>query len=246
MLIKTTDIVSTFWGLDIKEWLTAIGIVATFSIGLINFFNLLNINKRTVYVNTITTERVKWMGKLRELLSEYLSLSTYYSSKPIFEGEELNKFLERLIYLSQNIKLHLNHIDQRDEEINNLIQKINNLIFGVYSMSKIIKLPDNERVSAYINEFNNNNEIFNAVVSSMDQELIDIFLYHPDKLKDDSIKMKVAEFLHNSLQEHAKNNFGIKNKEELMRMTNELVNHGRIYLKNEWEKVKMEAQKGGY
>lgn len=123
--------------LEPKDWVTLVGISVTLLIGIINLINGIRINKRTVFVNAITSERVKWMSELKELISEYLSLTQYYSTKQMPTGDAQDKYLERLVYLENRIKLHLNYIDEEDEEINILISKINYQIFGLHQYATL-------------------------------------------------------------------------------------------------------------
>jgi hypothetical protein len=60
--------------METKEWVMVVGILATFIIGFANLiFNLHN-GKRTAFVNTVTSERIKWIGKVRENISKLLSI----------------------------------------------------------------------------------------------------------------------------------------------------------------------------
>ena len=47
-----------------KEGVLFLGVVVTLVLGLYN----LRHNKRTAFINTVTSERVKWIAKLRERL----------------------------------------------------------------------------------------------------------------------------------------------------------------------------------
>ena len=125
-----------------KDYVTLLGILFTFLIGIINLFNSLFTNKRTVFVNAVTSERVKWIGQLKELLSEYLSITSFYEQKPFLEKEELKIYFERLIYLKNRIRLHLNPTDEKDKKIVELIDKINNKIFNLYEFREYYLMKD--------------------------------------------------------------------------------------------------------
>lgn len=119
-----------------KDWITLMSILVTLVIGITTLIISIRTNKKSRFVNAVTTERVKWMTNLKELISEYLSLATYYDDKPFLSGEEQAKYFERLFYLQNNIKLQLNYTDSKDQEINELIDKINQKIIGLYKAKK--------------------------------------------------------------------------------------------------------------
>lgn len=222
-----------------REAMMLYAVFATLILGIINIYISISTNKRTVFVNAITSERVKWMGDLKELLSEYLSLTTYYDQKPTLEGELLAAYLERLIYLQNRIKLHLNYIDNKDEEINNLIGKINIKMFGLYNVKDSLQMISKERfenipseqMNEYMSNVYKNKEDLEAVITS---------------LKNNDHSTLISEF--NKVIEEINKDFvkkyGYEGKQELKEYTNQLVELSRRYLKIEWEKVKREAEKG--
>src|SRR5436305_1623646 len=61
--------------METKDWVLAGGILVTFAIGVANLVTSLKTTRRTAYVNTITSERIKWIGKLRENVSQFCSAS---------------------------------------------------------------------------------------------------------------------------------------------------------------------------
>lgn len=225
--------------MELKDWITIIGIGLTFVIGIFNLFNGIKINKRTVFVNAITSERVKWMGQLKELIAEYLSLTTFYERKPVLEGEDLAKYFERLIYLQNRIKLHLNYVDLKDEEINLLIEKINKKIFGIYEAKEIISLPKKDRFDAIPEEIKQ--EYFDKVLRrDVDKETAKKIIATGDKESLIEVFNKVVKEISKDFKEE----YGYKGKKDLIEYTNKLVDKSRRYLKVEWEKVKDEAEKG--
>ncbi|NEZ45463.1 hypothetical protein, partial [Paenibacillus alvei] len=118
--------------MSISEWITLGAVIVTLAVGIINLLSSIWTNKRTTFVNAVTSERVKWIGQLRELISEYLMLAAYYDEKPLLKGEELKKYFEKLTFLKYRIKLHLNQEGEMDQEINELIEKINKKLFDIY------------------------------------------------------------------------------------------------------------------
>lgn len=222
-----------------REMVMLYGVFGTLVIGLVNFFVNMSINKRTVFVNAVTSERVKWMSELKELLAEYISVTSYYEDKPFYEEREKNEYFERLIYLQGKIKLHLNHIDKRDEEINGLISEINQKIFGIYEAKKAIESFKKERLNVFSVE--KQKGYFDKVFTEkVDKETAKAVFLKNDR---DALVKVYYEVL-KLANEEIKNKYGYKGRDELISKVDELINKSRIYLKEEWEKVKDEAQRG--
>ncbi|MED4135735.1 hypothetical protein P4668_25420 [Priestia megaterium] len=223
-----------------REMIMLYGVILTFLIGLLNFLVSIKSNKRTVFVNAITSERVKWMGELKELLAEYLSLTSFYEKKPFLSDDSLSEYFERLIFLQNRIKLHLNYIDHKDEEINTLIEKINEKIFGIYTAKDIYSLPIEKRIRALSPE--EMQGYFDKVLNTgkFSRKEIEEVLFHENREKLTEVFSSVTDELNRDFKEK----YGLKGKEDLIKYTNQLVDKSRIYLKDEWEKVKKEAKKG--
>lgn len=222
-----------------REMMMLYGVLVTFIVGIINIFVSLGTNRRTVFVNAVTSERVKWMSELKELVSEYLSLVTYYEQKAFLEGENLTTYFERLIYLQNKIKLHLNYTDAKDQEIISLIEKINKKFFALYNMKTILDLPEGKRLESLPVDY-----IESAIKASFgqDKELFKSIVANPNlnNEKMEQLRNKTIE----NLNVNIKKDFGNQFPNELKADTANLVDKVRKYLKEEWEKVKEEAKKG--
>lgn len=226
-----------------REMVMLYGIILTFGVGVVNFFLSRNANKRTVFVNAITSERVKWMGELKELIAEYLSLTTFYEKKPLLEKEDLITFLERLIYLKNRIRLHLNYIDENDKEIIDLIEKINTKIFGIYDSKDILKIPIETRINALPPD--KKIEIIGKAFSDeTGKNLINNLISNSQQ--DSQLIGEVMNKIIKTIDVDFKKNYGYQGREDLIKNTNQLVVKVQIYLKREWEKVKEEADKGNF
>ncbi|MBE1867330.1 hypothetical protein ACMX8W_14245 [Bacillus subtilis] len=218
-----------------REMIMLYGVGATLFIGILNLISSRRSNKKTIYVNAVTSERVKWMTNLKELISEYLSLTTYYDDKPFLTGEDQANYFERLFYLQGNIKLQLNYADEKDQEINILIEKINQKIIGLYSAKKIISNKDFPSEDLH--------KAMNFVLENKGEE----FGNKIKKEKDYSIDKFLTEITNEAItvfNESFRDQYGYKGRDELRQLTDDLVNKCREYLKLEWEKVKKEAENG--
>ncbi len=115
-------------------WISLLAAVFTLAVGIWAGFINYRISRRTVFINTVTAERVKWIGNLRGNISAFSGLIHYfaYSIVPRKEdrtdkGQEIVRELDNLRYL---IKLQLNPTDDKEimeslDEIVNLTHQLN-------------------------------------------------------------------------------------------------------------------------
>lgn len=107
--------------MDLKEWALVFGVSATFVLGIINLIYNLRAGKRNAFVNTVTSERIKWISKVRENMSKLLALSGNLKWNPPSEATELWRELEQL---RTEIRLQLNPKDPEDKEIERLLGRL--------------------------------------------------------------------------------------------------------------------------
>lgn len=55
------------------------GIAVTFVVSVANLIYSLRTNRRTIFVNTVTTSRLKWIDTLRDEVSEFIAVTTRLS-----------------------------------------------------------------------------------------------------------------------------------------------------------------------
>jgi hypothetical protein len=94
------------------------GVAVTFLLGVANLIYSVVWNRRTSFINTVTSERVKWIGKLRENVSNYVGLTHYWFVSKDDDPKKLKDILRDLRILRYHITLQLNpspeaHIDRR-------------------------------------------------------------------------------------------------------------------------------------
>lgn len=104
-------------------------------------------NRRTTFINTVTSERTKWIAKLRDNLSMFVGKSQTFMwmSKDKVTTEKLDDLRRELDILRYEIKLQLNPTDYPDKLI---IQKINEI-------PNLVSHQDAKTVSAAIDELIN-------------------------------------------------------------------------------------------
>jgi hypothetical protein len=110
--------------MDAKDVVLAAGVVVTFVLGLWNLWANHRTNKRTTFINTVTSQRIKWIEQLRQDIGAFCGL-TYHWSHTDIEGKpsegELLKELDRLRHV---IRLRLNPKGEHDRAIEALIEEI--------------------------------------------------------------------------------------------------------------------------
>jgi hypothetical protein len=110
---------------DTKDLIALVGIGLTFLVGLANFLYSLWSNKRTSFVNTVTTSRLKWIDSLRDKVSEFIAVTTRLSDRrpPPGDSGAAELLLQRDTLLHQ-IVLHLNPHDSEDQRIRRLVDEV--------------------------------------------------------------------------------------------------------------------------
>ena len=107
-----------------KDIAYAVGIFLTFGLGVWNLLVGLKSSRRASFINTVTSQRIKWIEQLRQDLGAFSGLVyTWYFSclqgKP--QEYEVVKEIDRLRYV---IRLRLNPAGIHDGRIEELLDRI--------------------------------------------------------------------------------------------------------------------------
>ena len=104
------------------EYLLPFGVVVTFVLGILNLFFYLRTAKRTAFINTVTSERVKWIAKVRENVSTLCALCNQWMFHLTQDSApELQRKIEQV---KNEIRLQLNPNDIEDQEIARLLARL--------------------------------------------------------------------------------------------------------------------------
>jgi hypothetical protein len=103
-----------------------IGILFTLIIGIANFILTLKNTKKTVFTNSITTSRIKYIQDIRNYIAEFCgTIYSYYLRESEFDDQELFELHKQADKIKYLIKLHLNPEDKYwDKSIMSLLQEI--------------------------------------------------------------------------------------------------------------------------
>ena len=118
--------------METKDYFYAGGIVVTTAIGIWNAINHYRTNKKTAFINTVTSERVKWLDKLRDNISRFCGLTHAWTRSKIQDTPKEIEILSEIDTVRYLIRLQLNPKFENgqpnvDKQIEDLIAEIPNL-----------------------------------------------------------------------------------------------------------------------
>lgn len=236
-------------------WEIGASMAALVSLGsaIINVFIMYNQSKKARTAEIITHNRVEWMQKLKDYISSYTSEVEYYYDKKV--PNDLDKYMNVLFKQTANIKLHLNLEGDPDKEIVRYIETLNSSFENFLQLSKYKDI--------FGQDANKKSEAFSHI--------IDYYIYnYPEKIGTDVGKniLKNGKVNVNDKEECKKYFLNlVSNKDKYYeKMFDEIVKYvdndlkksirrikyipklimllTQVYLKAEWERVKLEAEKG--
>jgi len=121
--------------METKDLIAIAGIGVTFLVSSANLVYSLWSNKRTVFVNTVTTSRLKWIDSLRDKVSEFIAVTVrLLDTESTSEQNSVGTLLLQRDTLLHQIVLHLNPHDPKDQRIRTLVDHVRDLTDrGVFS-----------------------------------------------------------------------------------------------------------------
>ncbi len=110
--------------MEIKDIGLFIGFAITLGLGIWNAKMNYNTSRRTTYINTVTSQRIKWIEQIRQDISSFCGL-TYNWTVSDMEGKpEEQEMLKEIDRLRHVIRLRLNPKGEYDKVIEDLILEI--------------------------------------------------------------------------------------------------------------------------
>ncbi|HEY1721741.1 MAG TPA: hypothetical protein VGG27_10880 [Magnetospirillaceae bacterium] len=104
------------------------GVIVTLLLGAWNLLYSIRTNRRAAFINTVTSERVKWIGKLRENLSKFVGLTHQWLSVHGSDRDKAEELVGQLNVLRYEIKLQLNPTSSLDRAIIELVNEIPDVV----------------------------------------------------------------------------------------------------------------------
>ena len=109
-----------------RDPIAIIGIAATFLVSVAALIHSLQNDRRSSFVNTVTSSRLRWIDSLRDKVAEFIATTTRLVSRRD-SGLHDNKTEELLLQrdtLGHQIALHLNPEDLQDQKIKTLAESV--------------------------------------------------------------------------------------------------------------------------
>jgi hypothetical protein len=111
--------------MGITNFIAIAGIVITFIVSCLTLYFTLRNNRQTLFVNTVTTSRLKWIDSLRDKVSEFIAVSNrLVDPREASRPEHFSGLLLQRDALLHQIVLHLNPIDPEDQKIKTLVDNV--------------------------------------------------------------------------------------------------------------------------
>lgn len=114
--------------MEVKDSIAIIGIGVTFVVSAANLAYSLWNNKRTSFVNTVTTSRLKWIASLRDKVCEFIAVTNRIVDPNLPPDDKgVSGLLLQRDTLLHEIVLHLNPHDPEDGKIRALVSQVQEL-----------------------------------------------------------------------------------------------------------------------
>jgi hypothetical protein len=95
--------------MDAKDIGLIAGVAVTFMLGVGNLIYNILLTRRTTFINTVTSERVKWINNVRENISKFVGLNHHwFVLKHDIDKAKIDEITRDLRVLRYYIKLQLN------------------------------------------------------------------------------------------------------------------------------------------
>lgn len=112
--------------LEPKDTISLIAIGATFVVALGNLVYTVVHNRKTAFVNTVTTSRLRWIDSLRDKVSAFIAVTVRILNPEMAAraAEEVHALLRERDMLMHQIILHLNPNDPEDQAIHRSVELV--------------------------------------------------------------------------------------------------------------------------
>ena len=110
--------------MEAKDYIYVAGIAVTFALGVWNFIQGYRATRKASFINTVTSQRVKWIEQLRQDIAAFSGLTHTWCQSGLEGTEEEVTVLKELDRLRHVIRLRLNPEGTHDRQITALIKRI--------------------------------------------------------------------------------------------------------------------------
>ena len=109
---------------EAKDTVLAVGLVVTLFLGVMNAIANFRLSRRTTFINTVTSQRIKWIEQLRQDVSSYAGLTFHWVSTDLQDGSKRQELLQEIDRLQHVIRLRLNPSGEEDKKIAHYLAEI--------------------------------------------------------------------------------------------------------------------------
>lgn len=110
--------------MEAKDYIYAAGIAVTLALGVWNFIQGYRATRKASFINTVTSQRVKWIEQLRQDIAAFSGLTHTWCQSELAGTAENVTVLKELDRLRHVIRLRLNPDGALDRKITTLIKRI--------------------------------------------------------------------------------------------------------------------------
>ena len=190
-------------------------------------FLVIRKDKKDTFINIITSNRINWMEKTKEMINRFILLTSIGSHMDIKYDQEKEKLFKELVSLKSNLLLHFNPYADIDQKI---LMSLNDIYWRFELLHFIVEyaeMTDEEKV-----------EFWATPKYEVDiiNDSIKIKFYY--LIEEDEQKDLIKEAVNNIKVLKAANKLFI----EIQDLHNELIHQVQCYLKDEWDRVKNESR----
>src|SRR5260370_37552145 len=107
-----------------KDNIALLGIAATLVVALVNLVYMIRNSRKTAFVNTVTTSRLKWIDSVRDKVSSFIVVTQRILEPGPKDAQNVNALLRERGALMHQIILHLNPHDAEDQAIQHSVEQM--------------------------------------------------------------------------------------------------------------------------
>lgn len=202
-----------------------------------------NRTKKTTYINTITSNRIKWMQELKELIDRVIRKTQVNNYSPIYNDEkEKIQYFDELSSIRNKVFLHLNYKGYIDDKIMIKVNALYRRIELIYEIDSLFKIKDaDEKINYFLKHYHK--DIFDQLleVAEINSDNRNKIIDYLEKNKE--LPQPLEELINKQIKKFNDKFRGAPRKiaNEIQDIHNELLMLVQIYLKLEWDRVKDES-----
>lgn len=222
-----------FLELETQYKLTLIGVLLTAIMSAISLYFSVRNNKAVHYVNAITKNRVEWLYKFRDYISTLLCETTIENADLHAKGEvEYESHFSEIERIRNLIYMHLNFADEIDRTIDSCVDKLVACHKDLYDLCCVYyKSESKQEINMSIIHPSIYPVVGKIIAKYYGKSEFKEEMFFP--IYDDEIeKEKILGFYMEEVSHYF---------EKYEEYRDELLRHVRVYLKFEWNRIKIEA-----